>query len=123
MNSAAAAELPVLDPETLETIAEGAGLEVALRIRDVFVTDLDRLSRELTQARMDGGLDSLHGVIHQVAGAAASFGAMRLALLSRRLDDLCARQKAIPQETDLSSLATLLTITRAASLQALEPAP
>lgn len=109
-------DLPILDPEVLDALAEGAGRETALRIRDIFLADLDRLSRAL---QGQPPLPELHSVIHQIAGAAGSFGAVRLATTARRLDDHCARRAAAPPPSDLAMLSLLLSQTRSAAAGAL----
>jgi signal transduction histidine kinase/CheY-like chemotaxis protein len=88
-----AANMPVLDEETLEELYAVIGAE-ASRIVNVYLEDAPQLVAQLEQAALGPDFDALREAAHSLKSSSANLGAMALSAAAKRVE-LGARMQAL----------------------------
>ncbi len=88
-----AAEVPVLDDETLDELYAVIGADAG-RIVSVFLEDAPQLLAQLEQAALTPDLPALRDAAHSLKSSSANLGAMALSLAAKRVE-LGARMQSL----------------------------
>jgi signal transduction histidine kinase/CheY-like chemotaxis protein len=83
-------ESTVLDDDALERLCESMGDEFFLEILDIFLLDSQTMLADLSRAAQQRDAETLRLTAHTLKSNSASFGAMALSLLCRRLEECAA---------------------------------
>jgi HPt (histidine-containing phosphotransfer) domain-containing protein len=94
--------LPVLDESRL--LDEfGDDPEILAELRDIFLEHIPPLLDKIRDAWRSGKAEAVAGAAHSLKGACSTYGALRLAEISRGLEEK-ARQGELPLSVDIISL-------------------
>jgi signal transduction histidine kinase/DNA-binding response OmpR family regulator len=94
----AAAELPLLDEQTLTDLLDAVLTDQTIGFVEVFLEDSAERLAQIEAAAAGGDLETCRRSAHALIAMAGTFGAMRLSALARRLE-------TVSRDGDLSSLA------------------
>jgi HPt (histidine-containing phosphotransfer) domain-containing protein len=110
------AQLPVLDPAQLDSLASVLSSEQIRDIQSLYLTETGNYLAEINALSSNGDLAAIARAAHVLVSTAGNVGAMQTSGRAKRLEEACKRG----ERDDIPALIEALNVAATASSQAIE---